>query len=211
MSNTPADFSNFFSFTGAHDPSFLHVKPIRDDAWGPFLGRDNLSKLTRGESLPTSPLRFAWSSGETPQDMISTEYSRIRLFSDRIFQCFTEKEFTGWATFPVGVAGKDGANVLGYKGLAVTGRCGPIDPSLSIRMPRPNGPPDKEVMMGLYFDIGSWDGSHIFTPNGGLFFIVEEVKLALEAIGATNIQFRRLSELRNHLATLRLRHTVEDC
>jgi hypothetical protein len=93
---------------------------------------------------------------------------------------------------------KDGSELPGYHGLAVTGRCGPIDDSLSDEVVLPPPVPRgraRRALRGICFDSATWDGSDVFTPEGyTASFVVERVKTAVEAAGITNVEFARLSE-----------------
>jgi hypothetical protein len=207
MSIPEFNFSKIYQLAGIGDPSALHVRATKDESWQPFLNDfASLSLLVQGKATIPSPLQFMWSRGEIPLDHITTELGRVHLISDRIIDCFTQNGFRGWSTFPVIIRGKDGGDVSGYRGLIVTGRCGPIDNSMSIHTampPRVPGRPERQAFVGLYFDPATWDGSQIFTPNGGHHFVTEEVKDALEAVAATNFRLRRVTEIENHTATLR--------
>jgi hypothetical protein len=194
-----------------YPPQALHVTIVRDTASKPLIKQliQRLESIVKGEISSDEPIRFEPSSGSTgsmPMDQITTELVKPRLFSNRVFDCLRSNGFTGWSTFPVSVTNRDGLEVLGYAGLVVTGRCGPIDHSKSIRGFRPERP-DWACMMGMYFDPKSWDGTSIFTPNGGHVFVVNEVKEALEGIGVTNIGFTRLDQMENQLATLEMRRS----
>lgn len=102
-------------------------------------------------------------------------------------------------TFPVRVALDGSRELQGYRGLAVTGRCGAIDDSLSAEIllppPVPGGRAGR-ALRGLCFPPASWDGSDVFTAEdyAGA-FVVNRVKEALEAARVTNVEFSRLSTL----------------
>jgi hypothetical protein len=106
--------------------------------------------------------------------------------------------FTGWTTFPVRVDDR-GTQRRDYEGLAVVGRCGAIDDSLSeeILLPPPvAGGRSARALRGLCFPPDSWDGTDVFTAEGRTdVFVVERVKAALELTGITNVGFDRLSEI----------------
>jgi len=205
-------YDSLFRMYAAHAPNALHVRPVADETWKPFEGsRDQLSRLAKGETSPAGPLKFSRFSGDVPMDLITTTSVRMLLASNRVFDCFRRNNFSGWSTYPVTIAGKEDMEVPDYQGLAVRGRCGAIDPSLSIRTLRPGSifkDAKDDVMMGVFFDLNTWDGSHIFTPNGGYFVVMEEVKTAMEDIGATNMKFTRLSELENSAATMAMRRAA---
>lgn len=132
--------------------------------------------------------------------MIGTAYVTLTLVSERFLAVLRQHNFAGWTTFPVRVVlSEDGRELGGYHGLAVTGRAGPIDDSLSEEVVIPPPVPEGRAspgLRGLCFPPESWDGSDIFTAdNEAAIFVVEPVKAALEAAGVTNIDFQRLSEI----------------
>jgi hypothetical protein len=145
------------------------------------------AKLTRAEERPSAPMEFIRAEGRRPYDLIGTTYASLKLVS------------TGWTTFPVTVLLEDGSELEDYEGLAVTGRCGSIDDSLSEEILLPPPVPGGQAgygLRGLCFQPESWDGSDVFTAEGyaGI-FVVERVKDALEQAHVTNVDLRRLSEI----------------
>lgn len=169
----------------------LHVNP-RDDIADPYA-------LMRAEALPSEPVVFEYSCGGKPRDIIGTGHAVLELFSDRAIGILRNEGFTGWTTYPVEVYGKKDERVEGYHGFAVTGRCGPIDNSLSRQIVVPPPVPEGQPVpgwQGLYFDSETWDGSDVFTqPSGGWIFVVECVKKALNRAKIKNLYFERLSEV----------------
>jgi hypothetical protein len=165
-------------------------------------GRDEIANyfaLARGEDLPLEPLEFVRASGGKPHDLIGTTYAVLQLISPRLIALLEEHGFTGWTTYPAKILLDDGSEVEGYRGLAVTGRCGPIEDDLSERiMLRPPVPTGRSMpgLRGMCFRPDTWDGSDIFTPEGfAAVFVVERVKEALETAGITNITLERVSEI----------------
>jgi hypothetical protein len=161
---------------------------------------DSALGLARGEHVPSKPIEFVHDEGRKPQDMVGTTDGRPVLVSQRLIDVLRDHGFSGWRTFPVRLTLEDGTELRGYHGFSVTGRCGPIDDSLSDQVmlapPVPGGEP-APGLRGLCFTPGSWDGSDIFTSaaGGAMIFVVERVKDALERAGITNVAFQRLSEI----------------
>lgn len=187
------DYRDLFLLSNAQVRGALTVKstdPLPD------------SSLLRAESAVTLPLVFKHSMGGTPKDLIPTGYPAVKLLSDRVFEILRREQVSGWTTFPVVVHGQDGI-VTGYQGLAVTGRCGPINKSLSGEVWRdPPSPLGRRrlVRMGLYFHPETWDGSDVFVPqNADYVFVVARVKHMLEKAKVRNIMFERLTEVENLL------------
>lgn len=160
-------------------------------------------EVFRGEVVPSAPLRFRRMKGSKPYDYLSATPVRFKVVSNRVIEVFRENSFTGWTTYPVCVRGKDGGEIEGYHGLAVTGRCGPIDRSMSERVWRGPGSPGgkpTEQWLGLYFRPETWDGSDIFSPPGTSYvFVVQKVRDAMERAGLRNFGFDRATELEMHI------------
>ena len=159
---------------------------------------DGARALTRGELRVTAPICLRWAMGRrTPSDVIFTTSVRPIIVHERVVQLLEEQRFTGWTTYPVEVYGRDGQHIPGYHGLAVTGRCGPIDRDRSVvelkQFPGRVAP----VWVGLYFDPATWDGSDIFMPQEGWYgpIVVERVRQAFRRARVKNVQFTRLDEV----------------
>jgi hypothetical protein len=138
-------------------------------------------------------------SGSTACDWVSTSTAYISIVSTRLVNAI--RQFRGWRTFPVCVYGKHGKRIPGYHGLAVIGRCGPIDNSRSVQQWRPpkavTGKPYR-AWVGLYFDESSWDGSDIFMPEcTALICVTEPVKESVTRARLTNVRLVALSEMEN--------------
>lgn len=155
--------------------------------------------LARGEYSPRVPIEFVQLEGRTAYDMLGTDYGVLKLCSDTVIRAFEQHRLTGWATFPVRLSLKDGSVLKGYHGLAVTGRCGPIDDRFSeevILPPLGPGGSSERGLRGLCFDPSTWDGSDVFTPQtAAAIFVTHQVMTALQNARVTNISFARLSEI----------------
>jgi hypothetical protein len=156
-------------------------------------------EIARADYRPPEPIEYVRDEGHTPYDLIGTTDAEITLVSEKFRDVLHEEGFTGWTTFPVLIRLPDESDLQGYEGLAVTGRCGPIDDRLSEEViqprPVPGGRPGP-ALRGLCFEPDSWDGSDIFSPEGYAgSFVVERVKRALERAAVKNVVFERLSEI----------------
>lgn len=159
----------------------------------------NCVELARGEEQATAPIEFEADQGREPCDLIGTTSGTLVLVSQRLVELLRNQGFNGWGTFPVRVGLGNNQSLDGYYGFAVTGRCGPIDDSLSeeVTLPPPvPGGRSSLGLRGLCFAPETWDGSDIFTADGysGI-FVVQRVKEALEGGGVTNVALQRLSEI----------------
>lgn len=185
------DFSNFYLLSEGFTKGALRLKP-RDDIDDPFA-------LIKGELIPEKPIIFEHSEGGEPKDLIGTEFAMVDILSDRVFKLFRENQFTGWATYPVEIYGKNSELIKGFSGLIVLGRCGKLDNSLCKQEwrnpPVPTGKP-YQTWVGMYFDLKKWDGSDIFIPEStGYKIVTERVKTAIEKAKFKNITFKRLTEI----------------
>jgi hypothetical protein len=150
-------------------------------------------RLVSGEWRPAEPIGFEYHLGRTPKDLIGTSTASHRhLLSDRIIRTLSANKFTGWSTYPIRVTGKDGRQIEGYHGFAVTGRSGPPDRSRSQKTEKFKEGSFVEIR-GLFFDENTWDGSDIFLC-GPHVCVTQVVYEAVTALRPTNIEFTPLDE-----------------
>jgi hypothetical protein len=185
------DYRRFYLLEEGFEPRALRVDPV-DDIPDP-------SALTRAEALPHKPIRFRRDEGARRLDFAGTTEAVLDLVSDRVIATLREASFTGWTTYPIEIREWNGEPVPGYQGLAVTGRSGALDDSLSRIEVLPPHAPGGEAMphrIGFLFPPETWDGSDIFVPEGSsAVMLTEQVRDALRAIGATNIGFTRIDQV----------------
>lgn len=130
-----------------------------------------------------------WSMGaRQPVDVIWTGIAAPVLISDRVVNLLSRARAGGWNTYEVALHGKGGEAIggyHGYHGLSVHGRCGEIDNSRSVEVPKVYPAGVFPVWRGLYFDPETWDGSELFMSAGseGWVFVVDEVKQAYPFTG----------------------------
>lgn len=160
---------------------------------------NNAFELGRGEEHPSEPLVFVRDEGRTAHDLIATTYATLTLASERLLGVLREHGYSGWATFPVEIISGEGEQLHGYEGLAVTGRCGPIDDQLSEEIILPPPVPSGQAcpgLRGLCFSPDSWDGSDVFTSEDrASIFVTEPVMRTLQEAKLTNIAFQRLAAI----------------
>jgi hypothetical protein len=155
-------------------------------------------ELTRAERKPRRPVRFRHDEGSRPKDLIGATWASLCLVSDRVIAAL--EGFSGWTTYAVEISGRDGDEVSGYQGLAISGRCGPIDNSLTPKQLLPPAVPGGEAVegrIGMLFEHGTWDGSDLFcTEPGSAVHMTEPVRDALVAAKVTNVDLERITEIR---------------
>lgn len=186
-------FEQLFSMGGSLNRGALHLKPIDSitskEAWD----------LAGGRISPQSPVRLTWHSGSRLVDWVDTSMVPVAVVSDKMIELFEENGFIGWSTYPVEIEGRGGQPIEGYRGIAITGRSGPIDYSRSTevtKMPISAQGNPYQALIGLYFDASTWDGSDLFMPDGTARTVVNEtVKAAVERAKLKNVSFKRLTEV----------------
>lgn len=149
----------------------------------------------RSELIPEGVVECTPSLGSKPFDFLSSGYAGLYLVSNKIIKLFNSNAVSGWKSIPVRIKGYDDYN---YYILTITGRCSALDLTKSetfIKGPlTPTGKPF-EAKRGLYFDLGSWDGSDVFTPEKTMFiFVTEKVKRLLVKIKATNVSIVNITK-----------------
>jgi hypothetical protein len=169
---------------------------FRVHSLGELPGGDPLA-LTRGEVELREPIRFAHDEGSRIKDHIGTTKALLHLVSDRFISALDG--FSGWRTYPVEVYDADGELIVGYHGLAVTGRSGPIDDELSPVMVLPPPVPRGAAMphrIGIRFWPETWDGSDVFMPEErGWVLVTQAVRDALSDAKITGIELHRITEI----------------
>jgi hypothetical protein len=168
----------------------------------PELEIDEDFRLTRAEMQPSHPVILNWTMGRAkPVEVIRTTMGTPVIISDSVVQLLRSHGFTGWSLYEVIVRDKQGQSLSGYSGLAFSGRCGAIDDTRSIQVPRIFPAGIFPMWKGLLFDPESWDGSDFFMPAGavGWKFVVEEVKTAFEKAKIRNVEFTPLDQIERGL------------
>jgi len=154
--------------------------------------------LTRRERTPRKPVRFQRDEGSRPLDLVGTTFGPLTIVSRLVIDVLERERFAGWATYPVELDAA-GIDADAYHGLAVHGRCGDIDKSLTPKQMLPSPVPEGEAVpgrRGLLFEHGSWDGSDLFCPSeGATIFVTREVRDALVAANVKNLDFQRLTDV----------------
>lgn len=184
-SKRTADFDRLYELGEGFEPDALRARSVE---------RVDAKALLRDDETPAEPVRFEITEGGTAYDFVGTTRVAGKLVSERFVDVLRGDGFSGWSTYPVELPGHEG-----YHGLAVRGRAGPIDNSLSEEITLPPPVPEGRSgpgWRGLYFAPETWDGSDLFVPSGSTFvFMTEGVAQALEREQITNIELSRLSEI----------------
>ncbi|WP_276618861.1 HEAT repeat domain-containing protein [Syntrophomonas wolfei] len=146
----------------------------------------DMNQFLRTPVPPPFPVPCRYSGGKAnPEDFIALDGIGW-LISDRLRTLFTAMGFTGWATYPVELRGKNGELIHGYHGLFVSGKIGPVDYTRSQVQIVPHtliGLEPDIILKGLYPKDHSWDGSDFFlSPDSALLMVSELVIKALSSL-----------------------------
>jgi hypothetical protein len=158
------------------------------------IGIELLRDCHRGQKRPISPLQLCWEEGSKLVDFTGTTSSLPKVVSRRMVSVLTEAAITGWSTFPLELRDRRGDLMEDFRGLAVLGKCGPLQLERSRVETRigASGKPYK-VKIGLFFDTSTWDGSDLFVPaETAHVLVIGKAKRALEEAKISNICFERL-------------------
>jgi hypothetical protein len=152
-------------------------------------------KLFKSEFIPEYVVECTPCLGSKAYDFLDSGYAGLNLVSKKVIELFESNAISGWSSIPVRINGYEGSD---YYILTVTGRCSEIDYGKSepfIMAPfTPTGRPF-EAKIGLYFDLNSWDGSDVFTPEKSTFmFVTEKVKKLLVKNKVTNIIIENITK-----------------
>ena len=185
-------------------PGFENLFDLTDPlANPPFRGKvlaEQPFQLLRAEISPSRSVRVEHAMGGRPRDLIWTTFAVVFLISERVRELLESAEVTGWKTFPFEVTDRVRSSVPGYHGFAVTGRCGPFDPSKSQMVIKPPPVPRGRAApyrKGLYFDPGTWDGSDVFCSEdgSGTVVVTQRVQELFQRHKVTNVRFKRLVDV----------------
>lgn len=132
----------------------------------------------------------------SPSDVVWA--SAVLLLSEKVLRILADRSFSGWTTYQVDLRDKSGAVVDGYVGLAITGRCGPIDESKSLTILKQFPARVSPMRKGYYFAPSTWDGADVFIPStagDGRIFVTAPVRDALVEAKVRNLKLISLEEV----------------
>lgn len=194
---TSEPFPGFDSMYSLNDPG--SPRPFVADV---EVQRTEALEIVRAEKRPHL-VEARWTMGtRIPGDVIWTTLAALVILSERVLAVL--EGFTGWSSYPVRLLGKEGEEIAGYRGLAVHGRCGPIDTSKSVQVHKEFPGGTFPIWRGLLFEPDTWDGSDIFMPEGdfGFVFIRKVVKDTFTRARVRNISFARIDEIESNATAI---------
>lgn len=144
------------------------------------------------------PAVFKQEYGKKLTDILDTGWPFLYLISNKLKGILEETNLTGWKTFPIRLLDKKKNEILGYHGLSITGRCGPIDYNKCeiIEKPVVSGGPVEKHYKGVYFGLDEWDGSDFFLAEQcDQVYISDRAAAALREQKLSNIVMKNLAEI----------------
>lgn len=188
------DFPGFENIFSLSEP--FATRPYRGSLHNHEFSTSDFFALAWGALMPSRPVRIVPYGGRVPSDFIWTGAVVIRLISNRVCTLLRSSGFPGWSTYPVSVYDRENRVIEGYEGLAVTGRCGKIDPALSTPFPKKMPGGVFPYFKGYLFDPTSWDGSHFFSPEGtGPIFVTQPVHDVMRSEKVKNVAYQPITEM----------------
>jgi hypothetical protein len=113
--------------------------------------------ILRAELQAKAPVNACWMMGHTrPRDLVYTTSVAPTLISDRVVSSSTRAGATGWSIYAVRLHGRSNEPILGYHGLSVHGRCGPLQRERARWIKRQFFAGMFPMRQGYYFDEQSW-------------------------------------------------------
>ena len=175
------DYADFYLVSDSHTRGALNLIPK-------LKLEIDINQVFRNELIPAIVIEFFPSGGKKTFDLLNSGHAGIYLISRMIFDLFKINNISGWNAIQAKISGFENFE---YFLLTIKGRCGAIDHKKSEFILKPPLTPTGKPFVakrGLFFDLNSWDGSDIFTPDKSRFTIVtEKVKKLLIESKATNI------------------------
>ena len=179
-----------YRLQSAEFPGAVHLAPSADIP-DPY-------QLLKGRPV-AGPLVFSRARGRVWTDLIDTGLAVLYVLSERVLAGLSAERISGWARYEVTILARGAPPPCSYACLSVTGRCGPIDETLGMRvarMPRSQQGSPVTVRRGEFFDVNTWDGSDIFSPEGtGYIFCTPRAKGCLEKLDPTNLELTPIAEI----------------
>jgi len=158
-------------------------------------------EIYKGEQPVPATMPFRYAYGRKLYDYIPTTAVWLKLYSEAFFAALEAEKLTGWTSYPVRITGPESVQGLAYRGLVVTGRCGPILTELArpaTLLPATAQGRPTPAKFGYFFDERTHDGSDLFLcASGGPMFLTPRAKEALVAHGLTGFSVQEAANDQN--------------
>jgi hypothetical protein len=185
--NQRSEYDGFHILTHAGKRGAIEVQ-VPDGVCG-----EDACELGLGGQPEHKPFPFLQASGWKLYDIVSSRSLLPFLLSPRAQEVLAGEGLRGIAFQEAEIKLKGGDRVGDYAALAVNGRAGALDTSLSERItipPQAAGGIAMDGIRGLYFGLDKWDRSDVFSPQGAYTVIVTEaVREVVTTAGLTNFEF----------------------
>ncbi|MBI2854648.1 MAG: hypothetical protein HYX87_07000 [Chloroflexi bacterium] len=180
----------------------LAAQPLRlgpDEQWW---DEKFVHRLSLGKELPSEPIVLRVRMGGVLREFLWSTYVGYICVSQRVVDLLKQHDFTGWATYPVKIYGREGQAIEGYHGFAITGPQLEWDRSLSQIVTKrvPWGKGSDDCYVGLLFHLAEWDGSDFFWV-GGSKVVTGRVARSFKKDKVTNVRLIPISEYETSVDT----------
>jgi hypothetical protein len=129
------DYTAFFRLS---DPFSTRALRLTTQGISDWLTAEEANSLAWGRVIELAgPLKLRGYQGRQATDVLWTALPPLKCISLKTVAAFTERQLTGWTTFPVEVYDRQGEHLSQYCGLAITGRAGRRDQSKSTIVEKP--------------------------------------------------------------------------
>ena len=191
------EINDFFEFSTNLSSSTLQAHIVESES--AHMSEPHLDRrlLTGSYERVSFPVRFKQYSGKKLHDVIETGTAILYLISDKMKFLLEKHSLTGWKSFEIILLDNKKNRILGYHGLSIVGRCGPVDYNkceiIEKRLSQIG--PISKYYKGLYVGLDEWDGSDFFLPKGSFGTIV--TRRAADLLGRNKLTNIRLTSLKD--------------
>lgn len=191
------EMKDFYYFDSRYLSSSFQVTAIglgQDDQ-----GSSHHSNLIRSKYEGINfPVVFKQKSGKKFTDILATGWVNLLLISDKLKNLLIENHLSGWKTYPIILKDKKENQIEGYHGFSVTGISGRKSyinsPIIETRYV-PEGPIVR-LYKGATIDLGKWDGSDFFVPEGTVGIVItKKVAEILKKNKISNLSLDNVAEV----------------
>lgn len=155
----------------------------------------DIDQLFRGGIKNIKKVKFMKYNGSKELDVLNSGFPGVFVVSFKVIDLLKFNDVTGWGSIPISIQEMDGLN---YYLLTILGKSGGIDmKKCKTFLKEPYSPTGKpiEAKKGLFFDLNSWDGSEIFSPENSRFiFCTEKVKRLFDKNRISNVIFENITQ-----------------
>jgi hypothetical protein len=190
--NLKVSFSELYLFEDPFSNRWLRLEPMPE-----FINEELANMLAFGRVSASNPVKFRGFMGGSTADILRTSLPPFLCVSEKVIYILKDNHFTGWSTYPVEVSDRNGNNLPGYYGLAVTSYAGERDLARSpIIQKEPITQSGKKysVYKGFYFEENKWDGSDVFRVGNGYIIVTKAVRDLFTNTKIRNVEFIALPD-----------------